>query len=888
MSIAIPVNEKRTFKYGMLPNKLKYTIINDKHTDTSNVIMSIRTGSSYDPVEHMGMAHFLEHMLFMGSEKYPQENYFNKKISEYGGSTNAYTDMYETVYYMTFLSGYLDEMTDIFSRFFIDPLFNINAVEREINAVNSEHMKNLNSDMWINRQLIYDLTKPDSIMHKFSTGSLETLNGKKDYATLRAKMIEFYNKYYCSNNMCLTIVSNIDSDIVEDIIRKNFANIVMKEVVHPSFDEPKFTSTMNEYMIVPVNDTRYIIYFWEVPSIFNFLEDKIINVINYAITLNTENNLNNILIISKLSTGIDTFYLETGFYGLYVSIAPNVDIMKAIIKINSIVQNYLDNLHNMNWDYIYKYIIKEDLLNYENSPKESNLDLGLQISLNMHYYKVEQLYSAKKLILKHDTSKIYTTLEFLKFDKVNIIYGTNDKMISDGEEKLMEIYYKRPYYALSKSFITFPSKIFEPDMKLLFNMDLLKIRPEYISGLDIYNIPTKIYPNMWYGAVSHTHEPFVIGEIFINNKSFYDNILSSVISGIAINTINYYIGLLFFQEFNLGYIINLSHISLNGTITLVINGPNYNYIDIFNNILIKISSIDPHMKIINVVIDKIKENLLNISKMSPWSFINMITNELMYKYTYNYKARLDILKYITIPMVVERIKQLTNIIQKADTTDIITTIYGNITKKELKKCILNLSRDTYIVPITRDRPISDYTIKHPNSGEKNKCIQFLFLCNNKKIDLFDPTLTAQVILLNNLLERPVFDELRTKKQLGYLVSSGIIIDSNYYIHIKVQSEQDIDKVESIINEFIISFKTHLDKIKEEEYMSIIKSTYDLLVKKYTNMNEMASDYITDIYKRRFIFNRKQLIADKVRKTLLNDIKQLYHSIIRNKTIIKII
>ena len=74
--IIIPENEDRKFKYGILPNKLKYTIIYDKNSDTSNVVMNVRTGSLYEPVEFMGLAHFLEHMLFMGSNKYKEEEYY--------------------------------------------------------------------------------------------------------------------------------------------------------------------------------------------------------------------------------------------------------------------------------------------------------------------------------------------------------------------------------------------------------------------------------------------------------------------------------------------------------------------------------------------------------------------------------------------------------------------------------------------------------------------------------------------------------------------------------------------------------------------------------------------------------------------------------------------
>lgn len=56
-------------------------------------------GSMSDPVELPGLAHFCEHMLFMGTQKYPCENEYNKYLSEHGGSSNAYTAADHTNYY---------------------------------------------------------------------------------------------------------------------------------------------------------------------------------------------------------------------------------------------------------------------------------------------------------------------------------------------------------------------------------------------------------------------------------------------------------------------------------------------------------------------------------------------------------------------------------------------------------------------------------------------------------------------------------------------------------------------------------------------------------------------------------------------------------------------
>ena len=82
-------------------------------------------------------------MLFMGSEKYPDENLFEEKLTEFGGSYNAYTDSERTVYHLELFNQHFEEILKIFSRFFIDPLMKKEGVDREINAVDSENNKNL-------------------------------------------------------------------------------------------------------------------------------------------------------------------------------------------------------------------------------------------------------------------------------------------------------------------------------------------------------------------------------------------------------------------------------------------------------------------------------------------------------------------------------------------------------------------------------------------------------------------------------------------------------------------------------------------------------------------------------------------------------------------------
>lgn len=80
-----------------------------------------------------------------------------------------------TNYYFEVTSDHLEGALDRFAQFFVAPLFDDSCTEREMNAVDSEHKKNLQSDMWRLHQLEKDLSNPNHPFSKFGTGNIETL-----------------------------------------------------------------------------------------------------------------------------------------------------------------------------------------------------------------------------------------------------------------------------------------------------------------------------------------------------------------------------------------------------------------------------------------------------------------------------------------------------------------------------------------------------------------------------------------------------------------------------------------------------------------------------------------------------------------------------------------
>ena len=161
--------------------------------------MEVAAGSFSDPPEAEGLAHFCEHMLFLGTEKYPNPHGYSDFLSTHGGSDNAFTSTQETNYYFSVDSAYLREALDRFAQFFVAPLFEQSSVEEEVHAVNAEHEKNRQRDAWKAWQLLKHVSNPSHPFHMFSTGTLSTLNDT------RTPLIPLLRSYYDSSYSANTV-----------------------------------------------------------------------------------------------------------------------------------------------------------------------------------------------------------------------------------------------------------------------------------------------------------------------------------------------------------------------------------------------------------------------------------------------------------------------------------------------------------------------------------------------------------------------------------------------------------------------------------------------------------------------------------------------------------
>jgi len=261
--------DKRVYRVLTLRNGLRAVLISDPVTDKASAALDVQVGHFSDPDALPGLAHFLEHMLFLGTELYPDESSYQAFLSAHGGSSNAYTSTENTCYYFDLTWKFLPEALDRFSAFFKCPLFTPSCVDRELNAVHNENAKNLNADNWRAFQLLKSTSNPAHPMSKFGTGNHATLRDgpKAAGVDVRAALLDFHRRYYAPQVMSLAVVGRESLDELEKLVREKFEPIQPNAAatgVPPPFAADAMTDAqLGRYIrVLPVKDLRYVQLLW--------------------------------------------------------------------------------------------------------------------------------------------------------------------------------------------------------------------------------------------------------------------------------------------------------------------------------------------------------------------------------------------------------------------------------------------------------------------------------------------------------------------------------------------------------------------------------------------------------------------------------------------------
>ena len=333
-------NDSYDYEAYTLPNGLEVLIVSVPGADRAAAALSVRVGSWSDPADVLGLAHFCEHAVFLGSKEFPSEVGYDAWLSEHGGSYNAYTADELTNYYFTVNSDDLDETLARFAQFFISPLFKENSLSREMRAVDSEHTKNLLDDGWRFRQVRQSLAKPEAAYHKFGTGTLKTLN----QTDIRDRLLEFHSRYYSANVMKLVIYGRESISDLMLLAAKHFEEVPNNDVQVPEFDVWPFQPSPRDLVKMrPSTGQRSLTMAWPLLPIQTLYASEPAGIITYLLGHESEGS---VLFLLKekgwataLSCGVT---LDTASFALLeVTIELTEDGLNEVTSVAAAVFSYI-------------------------------------------------------------------------------------------------------------------------------------------------------------------------------------------------------------------------------------------------------------------------------------------------------------------------------------------------------------------------------------------------------------------------------------------------------------------------------------------------------------------------------------------------------------------
>jgi insulysin len=864
MDIIKPQNDKRIMKYYTLKNKLKYVCVQDDELDKSYIVACVRVGSTGNKKYYDGLAHLLEHMCFITSNKYKEKGYIQNKATEFGGYTNAYTDDLNTVYFFEIFTKHLNEMIEIFSDYLFNSELNQRFILDEMKNVDSEHNKNLNNDDFRIFNIEHLLCDNLSEFNSFFTGSLKTLN-KPD---IREKMLSFYKKFYVPENISFCVVSNLKINNINTIIKNNFNdkknNKIFDEI---TIKKPFYTKNLNNAFIInSVNKSYQVKYIFETLKLNKYNNTKVFNHISTLLNTNMKNSLNDFLKINNYIIYLHaSFEISTGLFLINFELTNKG--YKNIKDIDGYLRYYINFLFKHNFKDIHNIFKTVDEYNFANNIKEDPMDLAQTLAINCFKYSSKNIYRGDYICLEYNEEHIKDLHKFLNFDN-SIQLIISDKF--NERDFLIDPHYGTKYKQVKK--IISPPKEFNIELNFINN---------YIDNkLIFYNnlkneIPTEVTKNNWFGNTSKFNEKVNYVCIIFSKKEFFNTPKNLIYTNISLIILDFLLRRELCDAIDINYNFNFSMIQNQNEIILnlnLINDKNNSqkFIDfILDFIMSKKNKVNLKDDFILQKIENFKLQIKNIKNTSPWEYTNYIVN-LNYENYYNYELIINELNAISIKEFIAHYSDLFN------NSKCITYTFGNIDKNyNFNKLDKNLNKK-FIYNKLKLPKITN--VIHPNNKEINNCIKLLI-----KIGKYDDIMILHMFLANLIIKDIFYHKLRTDKQLGYLVSfNWTKINNTYYFFEKIQSSFDLE----MVNKYIFEFnKNILNYIKDINFESWIDNLKLHLTSKENNIHELFGKYYIEIINREFNFKRNIELLKKINKVTNKSLFDFINKyIVKNKKI----
>lgn len=425
ISVQKSENDKRQYRYLVLSNQLKVLLISDPETEKSAASLDVQIGANQNPPEREGLAHFLEHMLFLGTEKYPEAGEYQTFVAQHGGTYNAYTAAENTNYFFDIENAHLEPALDRFAQFFIAPLFTAEYVERERNAVHSEYVAKLKDDARKEWDVYRDLMNPANPSALFTVGNHTTL-GDRAGTVLRDELIAFYQRYYSSHLMSLVVIGRENLDQLEALVQQRFAQIPQREVLLPEtypalFNEDFLPASVE---IKPEKELRQLAFNFPIPNPDALYSYKPYDYIGHLLGYEGKGSLLALLKrlgwAESLYAGVTVKNRQQAIFQISLNLTPEGVLAKE--QIVSLLFNVIDQLRSRGLNqWRYEELKQLADMNFRFLEKEPPATTVSRLSALMKTYAAEDILRGDYIYKDYNQKLIEKSLDYLTPNKLLLV-----------------------------------------------------------------------------------------------------------------------------------------------------------------------------------------------------------------------------------------------------------------------------------------------------------------------------------------------------------------------------------------------------------------------------------------------------------------------------------
>jgi protease-3 len=443
--------DNREYASIVLDNQLEVILVSDPSIEKSAAALSVAVGSLQEPKEFGGLAHYLEHMLFMGTQSYPDVGGYSEFVSTNGGTQNAYTQLDHTNYMVAVNNDAFDEALSRFSGFFYEALLDESYADKERNAVHSEWTMKGPNDWVILEQLNGSTLNPEHPISQFNWGNLDSLADKENNK-LQTALVDMYNTYYSANLMKASLVSNLPIEEMKALAIKHFAKVPNKNTPRPQMTVAVAKSEHLKKVVhyIPQTDMKQLRINFVMDNNAKQFAVKPNGYVNYLLANEMPGTLAAELRDAGLSDAVYSNY-DADEYGNAGSFTLYIDLTETGVqnrdKVMGAVVEYLSLLREKGVDPRYFNEIRQSLSNnFRFKEKSNDYNYAMQIAATLQHTSAEYVLSSAYEYQRFHPQAIQDVLDQLTLDNARIFYIDKDQI---GEQDMPNFAGKYSVHAIT-------------------------------------------------------------------------------------------------------------------------------------------------------------------------------------------------------------------------------------------------------------------------------------------------------------------------------------------------------------------------------------------------------------------------------------------------------